>query len=99
MSQITGSTHIPPSDNVIDANASSQPWKHQSGELLIHFAGRKKLKEKMEYWIDIAEQHLPEWEVPLEETWYEEDIKVFWDGFYTNNTEEYHSEVREIHDA
>lgn len=29
-------------------------------------------------WMDVAEQHLPQWELDLDETTYEQEIREFW---------------------
>ena len=29
-------------------------------------------------WMDVAEQHLPQWELDLDETTYEQEIRDFW---------------------
>ncbi|PGH13257.1 hypothetical protein AJ80_06366 [Polytolypa hystricis UAMH7299] len=50
------------------------------GDLLVHFPGtpREKLEETLNPYIAIAEEHRPEWELPLESTEYIETTKLFW---------------------
>ncbi len=52
----------------------------KEGDLLAHFAGHPKVRaERMAIWLDVAEKHLPMWEIPLEETSYKKEIKKFWE--------------------
>ena len=47
--------------------------------MLAHFAGHPKVRaERMAIWLDVADKHLPQWEIPLEKTGYEKEIKKFW---------------------
>jgi hypothetical protein len=52
------------------------------GDLLVHFAGvlvlGQNLTEAMTPYIEITKQHRPDWEVPLAETHYMEEIGKFW---------------------
>lgn len=51
----------------------------KEGDLLVHHAGHKSLRaQRMTPWMDVAEQHLPQWELDLDETEYEQEIKEFW---------------------
>lgn len=58
-----------------------KPHEFRPGGLQIHFAGNRdgKRPERMNAMMDIAEQGIAPWEVPLEETWYQEHVKSFWD--------------------
>jgi hypothetical protein len=46
---------------------------------LVHFAGVGNREERMGYWLDRAEQHLDDWEVPVKSTSYPQERKDFWD--------------------
>jgi galactosyl transferase GMA12/MNN10 family len=48
------------------------------GDLVVHFAGVGNKLERMNYWCDIAEKHLPDWEVGVVYTSYLEEIEEFW---------------------
>ncbi|KAJ9498896.1 hypothetical protein LTR99_005022 [Exophiala xenobiotica] len=51
----------------------------KEGDLLVHHAGHKSLRaQRMSPWMDVAEQHLPQWELDLDETGYEKEIREFW---------------------
>ncbi|KIW45298.1 uncharacterized protein PV06_03696 [Exophiala oligosperma] len=51
----------------------------KEGDLLVHHAGHKSLRaQRMAPWMDVAEQHLPQWELELEETTYQQEIADFW---------------------
>jgi hypothetical protein len=50
------------------------------GDLLVHFPGTPKanLTRTLTPYLEIAESHSRDWEVPLEETRYVEETKRFW---------------------
>jgi vacuolar-type H+-ATPase subunit H len=48
------------------------------GDLVVHFAGVGNKLDRMNYWCDIAEKHLPDWEVEIMHTSYLEEIDEFW---------------------
>jgi hypothetical protein len=51
----------------------------KEGDLLVHHAGHKSLRaQRMSPWMDVAEQHLPQWELDLNETTYVQEIEAFW---------------------
>ena len=51
----------------------------KEGDLLVHHAGHKSLRaQRMLPWLEAAEQHLPSWELQLEETDYSKEIAEFW---------------------
>ncbi|KEF51113.1 uncharacterized protein A1O9_12836 [Exophiala aquamarina CBS 119918] len=51
----------------------------KEGDLLVHHAGHKSLRgQRMSPWMDVAEQHLPQWELNLNETTYLQEIEEFW---------------------
>ena len=52
----------------------------KEGDLLVHHAGHKSLRPKrMLPWLEVAEQHLPKWELELENTTYPEEVSSFWE--------------------
>jgi hypothetical protein len=52
----------------------------KEGDLLVHHAGHKSLRaQRMNPWMDVAEQHLPQWELDLNETTYVQEIEEFWE--------------------
>ena len=59
--------------SVIKANSIKE------GDLLVHHAGHKSLRaQRMSPWMDVAESHLAQWELSLNETTYEQEIRDFW---------------------
>ena len=49
------------------------------GDLLCHFAGdRKHRTSRMTEWLDIAEQHLSQWKLELNQTSIVEEVQRFW---------------------
>lgn len=51
----------------------------KEGDLLVHHAGHKSLRaQRMSPWMDVAERHLPQWELNLNETTYVQEIEDFW---------------------
>ncbi|KAI9777141.1 MAG: hypothetical protein M1816_004910 [Peltula sp. TS41687] len=59
-------------------NETIAPHEIRRGDLLVHFAGTTERETKMSNWMDLAEQHLPEWELDLKSTSYEGEIRTFW---------------------
>lgn len=56
-----------------------KPNSIKEGDLLVHHAGHKSLRgQRMSPWMDVAEQHLPRWELDLNKTTYEQEIRDFW---------------------
>lgn len=52
----------------------------KEGDLLVHHAGHKSLRaQRMNPWMDVAEQRLAQWELDLNETTYVQEIKDFWE--------------------
>lgn len=52
----------------------------KEGDLLVHHAGHKSLRaQRMLPWIEVAEQHPPAWELPLNDTSYLGEIADFWE--------------------
>ena len=60
-------------------NETLAPFQIRRGDLLVHFAGVPNREEQMGYWLDRAEQHLDDWEVPVKSTSYPQERKDFWD--------------------
>ncbi|KAL4984894.1 hypothetical protein BDW68DRAFT_180210 [Aspergillus falconensis] len=59
-------------------------WAHAyegyRGNMLVHFPGLgEKRWERMEAWLDVVERRVGGWEVPLQETWYLEEGRRFWE--------------------
>ncbi len=71
-----------PTDLFADPLQPSYKYKANSvkeGDLLVHHAGHKSLRaQRMLPWIEVAEQHLPLWELSLEDTTYPAEISEFW---------------------
>jgi lipopolysaccharide biosynthesis glycosyltransferase len=59
-------------------NESIEANQVRRGDLIVHFAGVGNKIERMNYWCDIAEKHLPDWEVDIVHTSYLEEIEEFW---------------------
>ena len=60
-------------------NETLAPFQIRRGDLLVHFAGVPDRETRMGYWLDRAEEHLDDWEVPLKSTSYPQERKGFWD--------------------
>lgn len=59
-------------------NETLQPFQIRRGDLLVHFAGVPAREERMQYWLERAEQHLDDWEIPVKSTSYPQEAKDFW---------------------
>ncbi|KAI7394556.1 glycosyltransferase family 34 protein, partial [Hortaea werneckii] len=59
-------------------NETLQPFQIRRGDLLVHFAGVPAREERMGYWLDRAEQHLDDWEIPVKSTSYPVEARDFW---------------------
>jgi hypothetical protein len=59
-------------------NETLQPFQVRRGDLLVHFAGIPAREERMQYWLERAEQHLDDWEVPVKSTSYIQEARDFW---------------------
>lgn len=59
-------------------NETLMPFQIRRGDFLVHFAGVGNREERMEYWLERAEAHLDDWEVPLKSTSYVQEAKDFW---------------------
>lgn len=60
-------------------NETLAPFQIRRGDMLVHFAGVGNREERMGFWLDRAEQHLDDWEVPVTSTSYPQERKDFWD--------------------
>lgn len=60
-------------------NDTLAPFQIRRGDLLVHFAGVPNREQRMGYWLDRAEEHLDDWEVPVKSTSYPQERKDFWD--------------------
>jgi hypothetical protein len=60
-------------------NDTLAPFQIRRGDLLVHFAGVPNREARMGYWLDRAEEHLEDWEVPVKSTSYPQERKDFWD--------------------
>lgn len=55
-----------------------QPHQTRRGDFLVHFAGVGERSKQMEYWLDIAERHAPDWMLEFWRTGYPAEIEEFW---------------------
>lgn len=59
-------------------NETLAPFQIRRGDFLVHFAGVPNREERMGYWLNRAEQHLDDWEVPVKSTSYLQEVRDFW---------------------
>ena len=59
-------------------NETLAPFQVRRGDFLVHFAGVIERNERMGYWLDRVEQHLPDWELEVQHTSYPVEVKEFW---------------------
>lgn len=59
-------------------NETLAPFQIRRGDFLVHFAGVPNREERMGYWLNRAEQHLDDWEVPVKSTSYMQEVRDFW---------------------
>jgi len=62
-------------------NESADHMMARPGDLLVHLAGVPERFAVMEEYLQKANQHLPEYEIPYKDTAYDQDIKQFWRDF------------------
>lgn len=67
--------HTYPNESV---SGSLQPERIRRGDFLVHFAGRGERAKEMEYWLDVAERHAPDWELDYWRTSYPDEVAEFW---------------------
>jgi hypothetical protein len=60
-------------------NDTLAPFQIPRGDLLVHFAGVPAREQRMGFWLDRAEDHPDDWEVPVKSTSYPQERKDFWD--------------------
>lgn len=59
-------------------NETLAPFQVRRGDFLVHFAGVGDREQRMRYWLDRAEQHLPDWEIEYKQTSYPTEVRDFW---------------------
>ena len=59
-------------------NETLAPFQIRRGDFLVHFAGVGDREARMDHWLQRAEQHSDEWEIPLKATSYPQEVKDFW---------------------
>ncbi|KAK8200928.1 hypothetical protein M8818_006247 [Zalaria obscura] len=59
-------------------NETLAPFQARRGDFLVHFAGVGNREERMRYWLERAEQHLPDWEIEVQHTSYPTEARDFW---------------------
>lgn len=62
-----------------ESDGTVKQFQARRGDFLIHFAGMPGREERMTFWLDRAEQHLPDWELDVSQTSYPAEIKAFWE--------------------
>ena len=60
-------------------NETLAPFQIRRGDLLVHFAGVPDREKRMGYWLERAEAHLDDWEVPYKSTSYITEARDFWE--------------------
>lgn len=61
-----------------EVNETLNPFQVRRGDFLVHFAGVGPRVERMAYWLDRVEQHLPDWELEVQHTSYPAETRTFW---------------------
>ncbi|KAI9706187.1 MAG: hypothetical protein M1820_004948 [Bogoriella megaspora] len=59
-------------------NETLAPFQVRRGDFLVHFAGVGDREQRMKYWLERAEQHLPDWEIEYRQTSYPSEVRDFW---------------------
>lgn len=54
------------------------PFQFLPGDHLVHFPGVPNRDERMRQYLDLVENHMPTWEVPLEKTSLLNETRAFW---------------------
>ena len=68
--------------NVTDINPKKPiHFQIHPGDIIVHFPGTpaNELESTMLPYLEVAESHNPEWELPLEQTGYLREIAELWD--------------------
>lgn len=81
-------------DGSVSDDAEVSDWDFRQGDLMIHFAGPGK-KQMLPIYMNIAMQHDPAWEMPLEETNLPQEIEEFWEKERTKRDERRQQEEEE----
>ncbi|KAK1074912.1 hypothetical protein LTR74_000756 [Friedmanniomyces endolithicus] len=68
-------------------NETLAPFQVRRGDLLVHLAGVPDREKRMGYWLDRAEQHLDDWEIPFKSTSYPQEARDFWNEQRRSKTE------------
>ncbi|KAB2572124.1 hypothetical protein DBV05_g9201 [Lasiodiplodia theobromae] len=76
-------------------NETLGPERVRRGDFLIHFAGRGNRNEEMQYWLNIAEHHRPDWELAFYKTAYPEEIVDYWNAWLNDRNSGTDSEKKE----
>ncbi|GAM83366.1 hypothetical protein ANO11243_013530 [Dothideomycetidae sp. 11243] len=61
-----------------EQNETLAPFQVRRGDFLVHFAGVGDRDQRMAYWLDRVEQHLPDWELEVQHTSYPSEAREFW---------------------
>ncbi|KAF2225014.1 hypothetical protein BDZ85DRAFT_194813, partial [Elsinoe ampelina] len=59
-------------------NETLAPFQVRRGDFLVHFAGVGDREKRMLYWLERAEEHLPDWEIEVRHTSYPTEAREFW---------------------
>ncbi|PSK51600.1 hypothetical protein B9Z65_2867 [Elsinoe australis] len=59
-------------------NETLAPFQVRRGDFLVHFAGVGDREKRMLYWLERAEEHLPDWEIEVQHTSYPSEAREFW---------------------
>lgn len=62
----------------LEPTEAIHPFQLQRGDLLVHFPGVPDRDDRMRFYLEKAERHLPEWELDLVRTIYPTEVKDFW---------------------
>ena len=57
----------------------------RQGDLLVHVAGVENSAPRLHYFMNIAQQHLPEWEMHFANTSYPAEMRDFWARYHAEN--------------
>ncbi|KAL1616777.1 hypothetical protein SLS54_008169 [Diplodia seriata] len=58
-----------------------EPFQTRRGDFLVHFAGVGDRSKEMEYWLNIAEKHAPDWMLDFYRTAYPAETEEFWRNY------------------
>lgn len=61
-----------------ELDSTMSPWQVRRGDMLVHFAGVGDKSKRMKFWLNRAEQRLPDWELELIQTSYPTEVEEFW---------------------